>query len=180
MTMAAPAGEVTVAALLAAFAAGATLLQACPRLPPAPGTLVMVAVCLMGAALFVEADAQGDRGGGSQPNLALIAAVVAGAAVVAAGLSGFSYAAWRAHVRLADELPPAWEERDVRVTGIVDDLPHEAPGTVRFALAVERIDTAGAIVPQRISLAWFAQRATRRRAAIGHSHRSCMRANAGR
>ena len=156
--------KLLVAPLLAAFAAGATLLQVCPRLPPAPGALVVVAVCLAAAALFV-----GGRGGRAglawrpgrraAADSALIGAVAAGAAVVAFGLSGFSYAAWRAQVRLADELPPAWEERDVRVTGIVDDLPHEAPGTVRFALAVERVDTAGAIVPQRISLAWFAQRA---------------------
>jgi len=90
--------------------------------------------------------------------LALCAAF---ASVLAAALLGFSYAAWRAEVRLADELPPAWEERDVRVTGIVDDLPQQFPTGVRFALAVGQTHTAAAVLPARVSLAWFAPRIER-------------------
>ena len=148
--------KVPIAALLASFATGAALLQTCPRLPPAPGVLLVVAACLTGAALFINARA-GRRVAADATAIVTVAAI---AAAVAAGLSGFSYAAWRAQVRLADELPPVWEERDVRVTGIVDDLPQAGPGGVRFAFAVERTDTSGATVPRRISLAWFAARAT--------------------
>ena len=143
--------------LLVAFAIGATLLQACPRLPPAPGPLLLVAACLTGAAVFVSART-GRPGRRVTRESALIAAVAASAAVIAAGLGGFTYAAWRAQLRLADELPPAWEERDIRVSGIVDDLPQADNNGVRFAFAIERIDTSGAIVPRRISLAWFAPR----------------------
>ena len=91
-------------------------------------------------------------------NFEVSAAIAAAGAVAAAAALGFSYAAWRAHERLADELPPAWEELDVRVAGVVDDLPQQGPSGVRFAFAVERIDTPGAVVPKRISLAWFAPR----------------------
>jgi competence protein ComEC len=84
---------------------------------------------------------------------------VAITAAVAATL-GFYYAAWRAEVRLADELPTAWEDVDLRVRGIVDDLPqHDASGA-RFAFAVERVLTDAAVVPSRLSLAWHAPRAS--------------------
>ena len=147
--------KVPIAALLASFATGAALLQICPRLPPAPAVLLVVAACLTGAALFINAQAR-RTGKRVAAGAAANAAVAALAAVVAAGLAGFSYAAWRAQVRLADELPPVWEERDVRITGIVDDLPQAGHGGVRFAFAVERTDTPGAVVPRRLSLAWFA------------------------
>jgi competence protein ComEC len=72
---------------------------------------------------------------------------------------GFNYAAWRAELRLADALPPQWEGVDLRVAGIVDDLPQPVERGARFTFAVERILTNGAIVPARISLGWYAQRA---------------------
>ena len=79
--------------------------------------------------------------------------------VAAAGLFGFFLAAWRAEIRLADGLPPQWEERDLRIEGVVDDLPQNTDAGTRFAFAVERIMTPAAVVPQRISLAWYAPRA---------------------
>ena len=85
-------------------------------------------------------------------------------AIVAASLFGFCYAAWRADVRLADALPPAWEATDVRVTGIVDELPQNSDTGSRFAFAIERVITAGAVVPHRVSLAWYAPRAAREQA----------------
>jgi len=51
-----------------------------------------------------------------------------------------------------------WEERDIELLGVVDDLPQPGDDGVRFAFAVERIVTPGARVPERISLAWFAAR----------------------
>jgi predicted membrane metal-binding protein len=162
--------NVPIAALLAAFAAGAALLQTCARLPPAPGVLLAVATglttAMVGAAVLAH---RPDRrstasmsaavlvpryASGSAPALAFC---FGAAAAVAAGLSGFSYAGWRAQARLADELPAAWEERELRITGIVDDLPQQTTNGTRFAFAVETVDTPGAIVPHRVSLGWFAR-----------------------
>ena len=143
--------KLSIAALLVASAAGATLLQWCPRLPPAPGRLAIVAFCMTAAAVFAFARVRGTH------VVAIDSARVI-AIALAAGLLGFFYAAWRADRRLADELAPAWEERDIRVTGVVDDLPQNTAGGTHFAFAIERSATAGARVPHRVSIAWFAAR----------------------
>ena len=65
---------------------------------------------------------------------------------------GFVYAAWRADVRLADELPGEWEGRDVVVTGVVASLPQNFERGVRFVFEPE---SAEGPVPRRISLAWY-------------------------
>ncbi len=78
-------------------------------------------------------------------------------AAVAAGALGFGYAAWRADTRLADQLPIEWEGVDLAVVGVVDELPQASSRGTRFAFAVERVETPDAKVPQRLSLAWYAQ-----------------------
>jgi competence protein ComEC len=82
--------------------------------------------------------------------------VWAGALVALAGgvLLGHGYAAWRAELRLADALPPVWEGEDLRLVGVVDDLPRRTSNGVRFAFAVEAVEPAGARVPRRVSLGW--------------------------
>ena len=72
---------------------------------------------------------------------------------------GFALAHARVQARLADALPAAWEGVDVRLTGVVRDLPFAvsgigAPG-VRFSFEVEQVDTPGAIVPHQVSLTWY-------------------------
>ena len=74
-------------------------------------------------------------------NAARVAALLL--AVLAAGMGGFLYAAWRADSRLADALPRAWENRDISLVGVVDDLPQPTDRGVRFAFAVEKIVTPG-------------------------------------
>ena len=148
--------NVPIAALLAAFAVGAALLQTCARLPPVPGVLLAIAAGLTTALVGVAALAR-RHAAGCAPAIAFC---FGAAAAIAAGLSGFSYAGWRAQARLDDELPAAWEERDLRLTGIIDDLPQEGANGTRFAFAVETVDTPVAIVPRRVSLAWFAPRAS--------------------
>ena len=54
------------------------------------------------------------------------------AAVGAALALGFGYAASRADLRLADQLAPEWEGEDIRIVGIVDDLPARYDTGVRF------------------------------------------------
>ena len=76
-------------------------------------------------------------------------------AMLACLLLGFSYAAWRADSRLADELPAAWEGRDIELIGVVASLPQDFSQGTRFEFAVETPLTATAVVPQRIMLSWY-------------------------
>lgn len=67
-------------------------------------------------------------------------------------LTGFVYADWRAEVRLANRLQPAWEGRDVRLLGRVSGLPETTPRGQRFVFDIVRVDTPGAQVPSRVLL----------------------------
>ena len=73
----------------------------------------------------------------------------------AAGTAGFLWAAGWAQHRLADELPSAWEGRDVRVIGVVARLPQTFDRGVRFELDIEQVLTNGARVPQRVLVSWY-------------------------
>ena len=77
---------------------------------------------------------------------------------VLAGFAGWSIALLWAHVRLADALPQEWEGRDVRVSGVIAELPQPTERGVRFALRVERVLTPSAQVPRRVMLTWYADR----------------------
>lgn len=123
--------------VLVAFACGVCLLQASSALPPLPPAIVAIA----GAALVVAA---------RQSHPASRAVIIAAAFAL-----GFGYAAWRAEHRLAESLPRQWEGEDIRIVGIVDDLPAQSERGVRFAFAVEQVRTLNAQVPSRISLAWY-------------------------
>ncbi|MGH8713027.1 MAG: ComEC/Rec2 family competence protein, partial [Casimicrobiaceae bacterium] len=123
---------------LLAFALGVVILQGQAELPAWRGAAVIPVLALL--AWFLAGRTR------------LAAAV---ALALAAGLSGFFYAAWCAGVRLADALPPAWEGRDIRLVGVVDELPQPADRGTRFAFAVESAGPADAIVPSRVSLAWY-------------------------
>lgn len=127
---------------LVAFAAGVCALQTCATLPPQALALAVTALVVGVAARTIAWPARG-RG------------VASALCVVACFVAGFGYAGWRAQLRLADALPSAWEGEDIRVVGVVDDLPANSQRGVRFAFAVERVLTATATVPARVSLAWF-------------------------
>ena len=75
---------------------------------------------------------------------------------LAALLLGAAWTGWRAQQRLAQELPPAWEGRDLWLVGRVDSLPQSllgqggAPGW-RFALALEGLqDPAASAEPPEL------------------------------
>ena len=133
---------------LAAFAIGTVLLQWQPMLPPALAWLGAAAIFAL-AAILVRMRA---------PSAYAKGIICGTLAIAAAGALGFGYAAWRAEMRLSDALPPEWESVDITVVGVIDDLPQASELGTRFALAVERVETAGASVPERLSLAWYAQR----------------------
>ena len=75
------------------------------------------------------------------------------ASCLAALLAGFIWAAALGQWRLADRLPVENEGRDIRITGVIAGLPQSYENGVRFEFAVEQ---AEAVVPSRISLAWYA------------------------
>ncbi|HSS71398.1 MAG TPA: DNA internalization-related competence protein ComEC/Rec2 [Casimicrobiaceae bacterium] len=136
--------------LLLAFALGVLALQQQQELPRlAWGATIAAPLLLSLTAVFV-AHRRAGRIARSARALAFIAAVAAVA------LAGFFYAAWRAELRLADELPSVWEGRDIELSGVIDELPQASDRGTRFAFAVERVLTEGAVVPSRLSLAWYA------------------------
>lgn len=70
----------------------------------------------------------------------------------AAAAFGFCWAALLAHLALSEELGLADEGRDLTIAGVVDSLPYEFEGGVRFFMRVEQDRGA---VPSRVSLAWY-------------------------
>jgi competence protein ComEC len=133
---------------LAAFVAGVFVLQQQSDLPGAMA-LGAAAVAALGFGVLAL---QARRQVGESGERRFAGAVLLASAMVA----GFVYAAWLAHVRLAVELAPAEEGRDVDVVGVIAGLPATTERGVRFEFAVEHVATAGVRVPPRISLAWYA------------------------
>lgn len=84
-------------------------------------------------------------------------AALTGAAVVA----GYAYAAVRAEIRLTETLPPAWEQREIVLTGHVRGLPTGDFARVRFSFAVD-VDEARRATgidhfPSIVQLNWSAR-----------------------
>lgn len=91
--------------------------------------------------------------------LVLLAVRRFGATLLAAAIVGAAWAAWLAHLALAEGLPREQEGRDVTVVGTVDSLPHEFDAGARFILRVERVLSPDATVPRRIAVSWYGQHA---------------------
>ncbi|TXI18606.1 MAG: DNA internalization-related competence protein ComEC/Rec2 [Nitrosomonas sp.] len=68
---------------------------------------------------------------------------------------GFFWATAFAHWRLADFLPPDWEQRDIQVIGVIATLPHSHDHGSRFQFNVEQVMHESAIIPKRILLSWY-------------------------
>lgn len=136
------------------FACGIGLLQWQPALPARDFQIACAALALVSAlvALLLSRWNPDRRLGRTlRRALRLALACASGAAI------GFVYADVAAERRMADELPPRFEGVDIAITGIVSGLPTVNPSdrSVRFAFDVERIVTPEAVVPSRLSLAWF-------------------------
>ena len=123
---------------------GAALLQQQANLPGWPSALL---VALGWLVLFVVDHKLGCLSRKLMPVLMLCLALMA----------GFYWAAWRADLRLADELPLAWEGRDIKVIGVVAALPQFTERGVRFTFDVEQVLTPQAQLPSHIQLFWFAR-----------------------
>lgn len=81
-----------------------------------------------------------------------------GLTVICCAVLGFVWAGWMAQQRLNDQLPEAWETKDIQVTGVVASLPQRFERGERFEFDVESAQTGtevGKIVPGRIMLSWY-------------------------
>jgi competence protein ComEC len=125
-----------------AFATGAILLQRQAELPELlwAGTLLPVAISIF--LLFRYPITLPAVIGRTLPAILFLA-------------GGFFWAAAFAQWRLADALPHEWEGRDIQLVGVVAELPQASESGVRFAFDVEQVLTRDAVVPERISLAWY-------------------------
>ena len=78
---------------------------------------------------------------------------------------GAAQTGWRAAAFQAQALPPALEGRDLRLSGVVAQMPQRGDTGVRFQLVVEDADWAEAgdrgaappAVPPRLALSWYAE-----------------------
>jgi len=123
-----------------AFTLGAAFLQTRPLLPP----LTWAWALPLALWLALKAPRRVRQGG-----LLLVALA-----------AGFLYAAWRADIRLAEQLPAHWQGRDVVLLGRVLDLPEASSNGVRFLFAVEAVSTRGGEVPRRVQLGWHVRPGT--------------------
>jgi competence protein ComEC len=74
---------------------------------------------------------------------------------ILASLLGFFWAALFATLRLSDELPKDWEQKNVEIIGVVASLPEVTERGERFRFYVEKILTKEAKIPQHISLNFY-------------------------
>jgi competence protein ComEC len=132
--------------VLLAFAAGVVIAQYAPELPPRIGLIAAFATF---ATLAVALTLFGTFARAARP--LTIAAI---ALAIAIGVGG-SYALLRADWRMSNELPRAWEGRDIEIVGVIDEMPQRDERGIRFAFRVEQVLTSGAQVPARIALGWY-------------------------
>lgn len=119
--------------VLCAFALGAWCLQQCASLP-APtscaGLAILAALMLSGLAVARHGDERPGRWG-------RVARVLMPCAVFALALAvGLSWADWRAERRLQTALPPALEQRDLIVVGVIRGLPEPLEYGTRFVFQI--------------------------------------------
>ena len=140
---------------MTAFASGVWLLQRQAELPGA-AALAAIGMALVGLAVLVRA-VQAASPAMMAPRLASLplAYLKRGAWIAAWGLLGFLWAALWAHGRIADRLDPAWEGRDVEITGVIAGLPQPFERGVSFEFDIESVAPPEAMVPRRILLAWY-------------------------
>ncbi|MFW5431724.1 MAG: DNA internalization-related competence protein ComEC/Rec2 [Methylophilaceae bacterium] len=77
------------------------------------------------------------------------------AVFISAGLVGFFYAALFATLRLNDELPKAWEQKNIEIVGVVATMSEVTARGERFRFDVEQVLTGDAQVPKHIGLSYY-------------------------
>jgi competence protein ComEC len=74
---------------------------------------------------------------------------------ITTGLIGFFYAALFATMRLGDDLPRAWEQKDIQIIGVVATMAEVTARGERFQFDVEQVITPDAQVPKQITLSYY-------------------------
>lgn len=74
---------------------------------------------------------------------------------LAGAAAGHAWAAWRAHIRLADALPLALEQQPLRLSGRVVGLPMKTASGLRFAFDIEGSEPPMPVSPRRVMLNWY-------------------------
>lgn len=140
---------------IAAFAIGVLWLQTQATLPDL-SVVALAAATGLGLLAWTAGAARVSPTGAPPRTGAGVAAILHSAVLALAGLLlGFSWAAWRAELRLADALPLAWEGRDIELSGVVAALPQRFERGERFVFDVETVATTTARAPGRIILSWY-------------------------
>lgn len=137
-----------------AFLSGVWLLQLQPSLPALDSMAVMAVAGLLAAVSIAAFSVRRTRARGHRHVLIALG-------MVAAFGAGFVYAAARADARLADALRSDLEGVDLRVTGVVSELPQMLGEGVRFIFEVEGgegVEKPGTAIPRRILLSWYRAR----------------------
>lgn len=70
-------------------------------------------------------------------------------------VAGFGWAAWRAEIRMSEQLAPEWEVRDIRLAGTVVSLPAQFERGARFEFQVDEVLTPNARIPSRLWLNFY-------------------------
>lgn len=70
--------------------------------------------------------------------------------------AGFLWAALVAHTRLAAQMPHEWEGRDIRVEGVIAELPQAMGDGVRFTFDIDKVLTPLAPTLRRVQVHWAA------------------------
>lgn len=129
-----------------AFVLGAFCLQQMPVLP----SLYWIALLVILAAFFAIANYKPQPS--TLPLLRFLQRLLLMAYVF---FLGFFWAATWASVRLADELPHAWENKPITLVGVVASVPELTERGERFRFNVEKVLTPAAVVPRHISLSYY-------------------------
>ncbi len=130
-----------------AFALGVVMLQRQARLPGVAEAGAALGVVALLLALIVMVRRAASSRGARWATILIV--------LLLAALAGHGYAAMRAHLRLADDLPLEWQRREVLVTGVVRGLPARDAQGQRFLLDVDGHDTGLLRFPARLRLSWI-------------------------
>jgi competence protein ComEC len=122
--------------LILAFASGVLLLQTQPELP-APEAWALAGLLLV------------------LPRCRWSSWPVRLLAIAGCFALGFSWAGWRADLRLTEQLASEFEGRDVEVIGVIATLPQDFSNGTRFEFVVDSVLTPGVVVPGRVMLSWY-------------------------
>jgi competence protein ComEC len=129
------------------FVGGAWLLQQQSVLPSLPMTLFL----LLSASTFSLADKLLHIQSKAYPLFRTVRVLIIGF------ILGFVYAAISAEIRLSDELPKGWEQKNIQVVGVVASIVKVSPRGERFLFNIEQIITPNAQAPTKVLLNHYQQ-----------------------